>query len=723
MSTLNYKLLKEDNYDNLSKRFGTTLLANAGVFGDEDLTPGSTLSFTNLKDDEIKLIQDRTQQYLNQVNRNRELSYIKKNRDYIDRENFWQGNNSYGKSDEELLSTYKGTVAAAKQEEKDRAVQAEKSRIATQRSREQAEHIARLKSQGIENEETMRFSPEMRYHEGRKQLIESTRNTHNPMLRGVTLNGNNDTSFEGSLQNFEDQIKLGEEIKDMTQKAATGVVGLAGATSLAPVVAPAVADVGSFAIKNAPNMIRDAIVYEKAIDPATNWAADKMNLTGTKRSLFVNGVGFGLSGLGSAIMDRGIISGLQVARNGLDDLASRGGFMGRQITDKAGRNMTKVANKIEDVQDAFINVSEPLRTVTGKDAAWHAASVFGKNAAAGTAYGAIEEHSPVAASVVAPLTSIGISRLGHGFKRLAWLNSRGAQDASIIGKTFGDKVSPYSMIYDTSLNANRQSNGQFVLKRGLNTTGAADVMQSTSGEFPLMHRWGTVHKGNTYKSPYWKEVNPQRHMISKMTTPYEGTGWMARRSYGDRMGFYSPQPFDEFMDIAKTSYNKEGQSMYNYLDQGKLNYDISSNGDLIIGKNINKEIMSKAKSASSKAIGYNQKGNRQSSELFFTQEGTPIHLGSDFGGTGSGGAGDAQKKGIIPFLVRRFKSSMDLGAYDVPVTGQIQTAKRTKKGQFTTNNVEAYHKNGLPEIDIPLAERKRFHYKQGGIIGFNNIGL
>jgi hypothetical protein len=65
MSTLNYKLLKEDNYDNLSKRFGTTLLANAGIFGDEDLTPGSTLSFTNLKDDEIKLIQDRTQQYLN----------------------------------------------------------------------------------------------------------------------------------------------------------------------------------------------------------------------------------------------------------------------------------------------------------------------------------------------------------------------------------------------------------------------------------------------------------------------------------------------------------------------------------------------------------------------------------------------------------------------------------------------------------------------------------
>ena len=245
MSTLNYKLLKEDNYDNLSKRFGATLLANAGIFGDEDLTPGSTLSFTNLKDDEIKLIQDRTQQYLNQVNKNRELSYIKENRDYIDRENFWQGNNSQGKSDEELLSTYKGTIAAAKQEEKDRAVQAEKSRIATQRSQERAEHVARLKAQGVKNEETMRFSPEMRYHEGRKQLIESTGNAHNPMLRGVTLNGNTDTTFEDSLQNKEDQHKLTEEIKDLTSKAALGTVGLAGATALAPIVAPALSSVSN----------------------------------------------------------------------------------------------------------------------------------------------------------------------------------------------------------------------------------------------------------------------------------------------------------------------------------------------------------------------------------------------------------------------------------------------------------------------------------------------
>lgn len=722
MSTLNYKLIKEDNYDNLSKRFGATLLANAGIFGDEDLTPGSTLSFTNLKDDEIKLIQDRTQQYLNQVNKNRELSYIKENRDYIDRENFWQGNNSQGKSDEELLSTYKGTIAAAKQEEKDRAVQAEKSRIATQRSQERAEHVARLKAQGVKNEETMRFSPEMRYHNGREQLINSTNNTSNPMLRGVTLNGNTGTTFEDSLQNKEDQHKLTEEIKDLTSKAATGTVGLAGGVALAPIIAPTAANVSKFVVKNAPNMIRDAVVYEKVIDPTTNWAADKMNLTGTKRSLFVNGIGFGLSGLGSAVMDRGVISGLQIARNGLDDLASRGGIMGKQLTDKAGRSMTKLADKIENVQDAFVNVSEPLRTVTGKDAAWHAASVFGKNAAAGTAYGAVEEHSPLAASVVAPLTSIGVSKLGHGVKRLAWLNSRGAQDASVIAKTLGDKVSPYSMIYDTSLNANRQSNGNFVLKRGLKTNGAADIMHSTSGEFPLMHQWGTVHKGNTYKSPYWNEVNPQRHMISKMTTPYEGTGWMARRSYGDRMGFYSPQSFDEFIDIAKSSYNKDGMSMYDYLDQNNLKYDLDRQGDLIIGINKNSQIKSKSKSKSEKAIGYNQKGNRQSSELFTTPEGTQVNLGSDFGGTGSGGAADAQKKGIIPFIVRRFKSSMDLGAYDVPVTGQIQKSKFTKKG-LTTNNTEAYHKDGLPIIDIPLADKKRIHYKQGGIVGFNNIGL
>jgi transcriptional regulator of heat shock response len=110
-----------------------------------------------------------------------------------------QGLNLSDKTDEELIPYYKSIFNASLQEEKAREIQREKSRIAAQRSQEQAEHVARLRAQGVKNEETMRFSPEMRYHEGRKQLIESTGNAHNPMLRGVTLNGNTDTSFESSM--------------------------------------------------------------------------------------------------------------------------------------------------------------------------------------------------------------------------------------------------------------------------------------------------------------------------------------------------------------------------------------------------------------------------------------------------------------------------------------------------------------------------------------------
>lgn len=243
---IEYKLQKGDNYDKLSQRYGATLLANAGIFGDEDLTSNSTITFSGLSEGELQTIQNKTQAYLDEYNRNRELRYVKQNRDYIDRENFWQGNNSYGKSDEELLSSYKGIVNAAKQEEKARAVQTEKSRILAQKSKDKAEHNARLRAQSVKNEETMRFSPEMRYHEGRKQLIESTGNTHNPMLRGVTLNGNTGTSFKDSVQNLEDQHKLTKEIKDITSKAALGTVGLAAGTALAPIVAPSAKSVGTF---------------------------------------------------------------------------------------------------------------------------------------------------------------------------------------------------------------------------------------------------------------------------------------------------------------------------------------------------------------------------------------------------------------------------------------------------------------------------------------------
>jgi hypothetical protein len=74
----------------------------------------------------------------------------------------------------------------------------------------------------------------------------------------------------------------------------------------------------------------------------------------------------------------------------------------------------------------------------------------------------MEEHSPVGAAVVAPLTSVGLSKATHGIKRLGWLNSRGAQEAKIIKDTMGKEVAPYNMIYSTTSTTNRQSNGKLV---------------------------------------------------------------------------------------------------------------------------------------------------------------------------------------------------------------------------------------------------------------------
>ena len=545
-----------------------------------------------------------------------------------------------------------------------------------------------------------------------------------------------------SIQDFktykEKEHRDAQSTKDLTQKAGYGIVG---AAAVAPILAnPAgltylTKQVATAAIKHTPGMIRDAIVYEKAIDPATTAIADATGLEGTSRTIFKNGLGFGLSGISSKIMDRGVIAGLQKLRNSLDDLASRGGIMGKQVTDQMGRNFTKAANTVENVQNQATKVMDPLRTLNTKEAIYDSASSFTKNALVGTAYGAIEEESPIGATIVAPLTSIGLSKATHGIKRFAGINSKGQKSASQIVDKINSKGTPYQGFLHTTRTSNRLANGQKAAYAGLELPGGMqDVAHTANGTMPLMYKWTSVHKGNTYKSPYWEEVNPQRFMASKMMAPYENTSWMARRSYGDTMDFFSPQSYDEFVNIAKNSYNKDRQSMYNWLKQGNLKYDIAHEGDLIIGRNSNKTLMQQEleRQAKKKAtytkkgkeykdkdvdplITYNQNGNRQSSQLFKTNNRTEIHLGSDFGGTGSGGNTEAHTQGLKGWLIGRLKSSMDLGAYSLPVTGQIQRAIKTKNGKFITNNVEAYHINGLPIIDVPLATKKLIHFNNGGM--------
>ena len=269
-----YKVLEGDNYEKLANIFGISALTNAGIFPDSDIKTNSVIKFRNLYQKDAEFLNKKGNDHTNEYNRARDLKFIKENRHYLNTEGFQQGiSDMLQKSDEELIPIYKGILSRAQQEEKARAVQAEKSRIQAERSKERAEHNARLRAQGIVNEETAQYSPEMKHHKGREQIAAVTNNYNNPMARGAgVVSKDVDLSFEGSMENLENQHKITEEIKDLTQKAAFGAVGLAGATALAPIVAPAVVD--SVAVNGASTVANNPIVQgvtNKLVKPVGNF--------------------------------------------------------------------------------------------------------------------------------------------------------------------------------------------------------------------------------------------------------------------------------------------------------------------------------------------------------------------------------------------------------------------------------------------------------------------
>ena len=486
-----------------------------------------------------------------------------------------------------------------------------------------------------------------------------------------------------------------------------------------------------------PGIARDMVIYNQVIDPLTEYTANKMKLTGKQKSLYKNIVGFGTSGLSSSLLDRGSVKLFQLFRNYLDKSASKA------TSHNTGIKLTELANKVENAQNVFLKISNPLRTLNTRTGIQHGLTTFGENALGGAVYTALEDYSPIGAEIVSSLTPRISTKGVHETKFLAGINSRGAQDVKQLTKKIKQHSTPYNAIQHTTSNATRQLNGNQAAFGGVNPEGYSGGMQHVAhkqdGEIPLLYKWDSIHKGNTYNSPYWETVNPERFFASKMTNPYNGTGWMDRRVSGDAMDFFSPQSFEEFIEIAKTAKNKDGISMYDYLKSDNLNYDIMHfnkntnqweypQGDLIIAENKNKEILSEISENKQKkkqvaerkgkkykdkesipVIAYNQKGHRESSEVFVTPDGTEIHLGSDFGGTGSGGATDQIGVGLKPFIMKWLKSSYDLGSYSLPVTGQIQIAKRNKKNEFTRNNVWAYHPYGLLKISAPRDNKKLFH--------------
>ena len=182
----------------------------------------------------------------------------------------------------------------------------------------------------------------------------------------------------------EKESKDARSTRDLTLKAGQGIVGMAGLTSLGTTVLPPIINsapvqafianpiqttknaaigTGKFVAKNAPGLIRDMAIYETVIDPTTEAIADASGLQGTSRQALKYGLGFGVSGVTSKILDRGTIAGLQYLRNSLDDLASRGSILGKKVTAQSGKNLTKAANFVENVQNQATKVMDPLRTL------------------------------------------------------------------------------------------------------------------------------------------------------------------------------------------------------------------------------------------------------------------------------------------------------------------------------------------------------------------------
>ena len=271
---IEYKIQQGDTYDKLVQRYGSSLLLNAGITKNEDIKPNSIITFRGLTSDEVKTIQNKTQAFLDNYNKQRELAYIKENRDYIDRESWWQGKDTHGKSDEELLSDYKDIISDSEKEQHDRAVHKEKMKRDASIAADLAEKHKKMREQGIINEETAKFSKEMQFARERANLLTKYENGeigNSPIIRSLTLNGNTDKSIEAGLQNLEDQHKSAESTIDLTKKAATGIVGLAGGTALAPIAAPAVADVGAFFSSKPVSLALGGYgIYDSVSDMAEN---------------------------------------------------------------------------------------------------------------------------------------------------------------------------------------------------------------------------------------------------------------------------------------------------------------------------------------------------------------------------------------------------------------------------------------------------------------------
>ena len=154
-------------------------------------------------------------------------------------------------------------------------------------------------------------------------------------------------------------------------------------------------------------------------------------------------------------------------------------------------------------------------------------------------------------------------------------------------------------------------------------------------------------------------------------------------------------------------------SLRQYLlsdEYANISNHFTRHGDLIIGKNLNH--------IGGKSLGnlvYNWKGNRWAPSTFLIKDKNGIYrefgLGSDFGGTGSGGNSEPGNTAFEQFkraLIKNSKYHLDVGAKSIPVVFSPIDVLRTASGRTTTNMVPAFYPNKQPIFNLPLQQKQNF---------------
>lgn len=155
--SIKYKLRKGDTYENLVQRFGPNVLADAGIYGDEDLVNNKEFTLTTSTREEAELLQKKDSEYQKNIQKQKDLAYIKANEDWLKRENFFQGGEQL--TEEQMLEKFRTIYKLGKQEHQDRKAYKQELDKKLEEGKITAQNNQQARQNGIYNEHTARFTP------------------------------------------------------------------------------------------------------------------------------------------------------------------------------------------------------------------------------------------------------------------------------------------------------------------------------------------------------------------------------------------------------------------------------------------------------------------------------------------------------------------------------------------------------------------------------------